>query len=82
VTFDETTPMEELPKAVRSSSSIPGVFPPQHLEDHLLMDGGTVWNTNLISAVEKCMELVDDESKITLDIAVCSSHELEPMTDE
>lgn len=46
------------------------------------MDGGTVWNTNMISAIEHCLTIVDDESKITLDIAVCGSHYLEEMTDD
>jgi len=35
------------------------------------MDGGTVWNTNLVSAVERCREIVDDDSQITLDVIVC-----------
>lgn len=35
------------------------------------MDGGTVWNTNLVSAVQRCKELVgDDESKIVLDVII------------
>lgn len=46
------------------------------------MDGGTVWNTNLISAIEHCKTIVDDESQITLDIAVCGSHNLGPMDDD
>lgn len=40
------------------------------------MDGGTVWNTNLASAVNRCKEIVDDDSEITIDIILCSSHEL------
>ena len=40
------------------------------------MDGGTVWNTNLVSAVNKCMELVDDKSKIVVDIAICGHNEI------
>ena len=45
------------------------------------MDGGTVWNTNLISAVDKCMELVGDKSKIIVDIAICAHHSIEPETE-
>lgn len=44
------------------------------------MDGGTVWNTNLISAVNKCLEVVDSKSKIVVDIIMCSHHELDPNT--
>jgi len=35
------------------------------------MDGGTVWNTNLVSAVHRCREIVSDDSQITLDIVIC-----------
>lgn len=41
------------------------------------MDGGTVWNTNLVSAVDRCMELVDDSSKIIIDIILCDTAKLE-----
>ena len=40
------------------------------------MDGGTVWNTNLVSAVERCREIVDDDSEIILDVIMCSRNEL------
>ena len=45
------------------------------------MDGGTVWNTNLVSAVERCMELVDDKSKIIVDIAICGHTEIAAETE-
>jgi len=35
------------------------------------MDGGTVWNVNLDTAVENCMEIVDDYSDIIVDVAIC-----------
>jgi hypothetical protein len=41
------------------------------------MDGGTVWNTNLVSARNRCRELVDDDSKITMDILVCDDNQLD-----
>lgn len=41
------------------------------------MDGGTVYGTNLVSAVNRCKEIVgDDESKITMDIVVTQGHEI------
>jgi predicted acylesterase/phospholipase RssA len=36
---------------VTSSASIPFVFPHVEMDGRTLMDGGTVWNTNLVSAV-------------------------------
>jgi hypothetical protein len=35
------------------------------------MDGGAAWNTNLISAIDRCLEVVDDDSKIVLDVIIC-----------
>jgi len=58
---------------------MPAVFPPRNYKGDVLMDGGTVWNTNLISAVQKCLEVVDSKAKIVIDIAICSHAELAPM---
>ena len=35
------------------------------------MDGGTVYNLNMEAAVRQCMEIVDDESKIIVDVYIC-----------
>ena len=56
-----------------SSASIPFIFPHRNLDDMTLVDGGVAYGTNLISAVEKCMKVVDDHSKITMDIIICSN---------
>ena len=43
------------------------------LEEHLLMDGGTVYNTNIDQAVHRCRELIgDDDSRIIIDVLVCT----------
>ena len=58
----------ELAMAAKSSASIPFVFPPNKWHNRgIFMDGGTVWNLNIEAAVRQCMEIVDDESKITID---------------
>ena len=36
-----------------------------------LMDGGTIFNVNVNSAIHQCLELVEDESQIIVDIAIC-----------
>ena len=68
----------DLPKAVVSSASIPFIFPNNQWPDgRVEMDGGMVYNVNLVSAVERCKEIVgDDESKITVDIIVTSGANL------
>lgn len=45
-----------------ASTLIPAVFPHDNWNGAALMDGGTVWNTNLVDAVMRCREQVDDDS--------------------
>lgn len=77
VTFNETNP--DPIKAIISSASIPFAFPHQFwnesgAEDVVCMDGGTMYNENLVSAVTRCREQVEHDSQITIDIIVCSAH--------
>lgn len=74
IQMDQTnTTFDTLAQSALSSGSIPVVFPPQLLNGYVFMDGGTVWNVNLDSAVKQCMEIVgDDYSKIIVDVAICS----------
>jgi hypothetical protein len=78
-TFNETC--EDPMKAIISSASIPFVFPNTKWEDLnprvVAMDGGSVWNTNLVSAVQRCREKVDDDSKITIDIVECFGYSID-----
>jgi predicted acylesterase/phospholipase RssA len=69
--WDETI-SKDIVKVVLSSSAIPFVFPNQKWDDgSVMMDGGTVWNTNIISAIQKCRAHVDDDSQINVDIITC-----------
>ena len=52
--FDESTPPQYYPLIVVASASVPFAFPPTTYNGKVLMDGGTAWNTNMISAIEKC----------------------------
>ena len=76
IVYDEKTSPSILPNAVVASASIPFIFPPQKIGNYLLMDGGTIWNLNLITAADKCKEIVNDDSKITMDIILCGDHEI------
>lgn len=83
-TFNET--VSDPAKASVSSSSIPTIFPPQYWKNYdgkdvVCMDGGTVWNTNLVSAIKRCQEIVDDDSQITLDVILCGGSHLENWKD-
>lgn len=78
--FNETCP--DPVKAIVSSAAIPFIFPSQVWENRhvIAIDGGSVWNTNLVSAVQRCREIVDDDSKITIDIIVCGSNKIKTWT--
>ena len=79
--FNETT--SDPAKAVASSASIPFIFPHQvWSEDVVCMDGGTVWNTNLASAIHRCEEIVDDHSQITLDVLICQDYQFSTWNDQ
>lgn len=67
----ENTVYEDLAQSSLASGSIPVIFPPQKIKDYVFMDGGTVWNVNLTSAVDQCMEIVDSYEDIILDVAIC-----------
>ena len=57
-----------------ASGSIPVALQPRHFKGYVLMDGGTVWNVNIDAAINKCREIVSDDSDIIVDIAMCSYH--------
>ena len=60
-----------------ASSSVPFVFPNRHIEGRILMDGGTVWNSNLESAIERCREIVDRDEDIIMDVIICDDSKLQ-----
>ena len=77
VSFNQTNlEIDEIAQAAVSSSSIPGVFPPQHFKDMILMDGGTIWDIDILSAVNQCLNVVDDEADIIVDVAICGDNVL------
>ena len=71
VEFNQTnTNYYDFAQAGLSSGSIPVVFPPQHFENHVLNDGGTVWNVNIDSALNQCRNMGASNEEITLDVVV------------
>ena len=58
----------QVPTKIVSSASLAGLFIPQHIDGTVDIDGGTYNGLDAVSAVERCMELVDDYSQVTLDI--------------
>jgi hypothetical protein len=69
---------EDLPTCAMASGSIPFVFPPRLWKGHVLADGGTVWNVNIDSAINQCIDAGYDSSDIIIDLAVCYYDNPEP----
>lgn len=70
--WNETEPL--FSKAAVSSASIQFIFPAQKWDDGTVaMDGGVIWGINIATAINRCKEIVDDDSQIIVDIIMCSA---------
>jgi len=68
--FDDLKPSEYV-NGIVTSASVPFVFPPTKFRGKYLMDALSCgWNVNMLSAINKCMEIVEDPSQIIVDIIV------------
>jgi len=76
----DTQPADIIESAF-ASSSIPGIFPHRSRGDKVLIDGGTVWNLDLASAIRRCREVVDDDKDIIVDMVLCGDHKLDRKDD-
>lgn len=65
------TEFKDLAQSCVSSGSIPGMFFPQHFKGHIMMDGGTMWDINVDSAVNYCLEQGYTEDQVVLDALNC-----------
>jgi hypothetical protein len=70
VVLDSDLPWSEWPRALVSSASIPGVFPPQHFMNDILSDGGcgTSWGLKPELGIGACLSLGYTLDQITMDI--------------
>lgn len=63
--------------SVVSSGSLPGIFPYVIRDDgKVLIDGGIIYNANLMSAIHRCREVVDSDKDIIVDAILCSQSEM------
>jgi predicted patatin/cPLA2 family phospholipase len=63
---------DELAQAAMASGSIPFFLPARPFQGTFFMDGGTVQDVNIISAIEGCLTKVDSLEKITVDVLICT----------
>jgi len=58
---------DDLIESAIGSSAIPFVFPNIQRGDRVLVDGGSIWNLDIESAIRRCYEIIDDEEDIIID---------------
>lgn len=61
-------------KSAIGSSSIPLVFPSVKKDGKVYVDGGSIWNIDIPSAVRRCKEVVDNDEDIIIDMILCGSN--------
>ena len=72
VIFDETVPIADRNKAIFSSASIGGIFPPVEIDGMNLADGGVAINALVGDPIVRCMEEEGVREKdIIIDIVLC-----------
>lgn len=70
--------------AVQASAAVPFMFPPKDMKplgmDALLMDGGTTWNSNMISGINECFKVpgITSKSQIEVDIIILDPFNIQP----
>ena len=67
---EKTNTYNEFGEITIASSSIPFVFPATKWGNSVFIDGGVVYSADLSSGVQRCREIVDDDSNITVDIVI------------
>jgi len=78
--FEPGAPMNDYAiDSVMASASMPAVFPYVIREGKTLIDGGSVWNTDLVSAVEMCRATGAADNEITVDVVLCSGANIETL---
>ncbi len=69
-TVNETMKFEDLPTYLRASSAIPCLFPYLIKDKRVLVDGGVLSNLDVVSAIQRCKEIVDDPEDIIIDVVL------------
>ena len=66
--FDESVGNSLFVDVVMASAAAFGFFPPITVEGVLYSDGGAVLNLDVFSGVERCLEVVSDQSDVVVDM--------------
>mmetsp|Transcript_6321 Transcript_6321/g.6204 ORF Transcript_6321/g.6204 Transcript_6321/m.6204 type:complete len:173 (+) Transcript_6321:254-772(+) len=79
--FNESLGLEGLLTAITCSACPPWYFPPVNFQGSTWVDGGVMINQDVFAAVERCLDVVPDQSQITVDLIFdCMPYTLPPET--
>lgn len=70
---------EGIIKSVFASCIIPFAFGQVQIGDKVLLDGGVKWKLDVLSAVRRCREIVDDDNDIIVDMILCANPVVQPV---
>lgn len=62
ITFNEDGVKEMFASKIRASCSMPFIFPHVDILDMVLLDGGVSWTSNMVTALDRCKEIVDEDN--------------------
>lgn len=72
VRFNENEEWDSIPSKVIASASMPFAFPHMHIGENTYVDGGSVWNVDYASGINRCLSDGFKEKDIIVDIILCT----------
>lgn len=77
--FNESVGNSSIIEAVMCSAAPPFFFPSQYFEGYNWADGGCITNLDVFKAVERCLDVVSEESQVVVDMIFCEGKEMAPL---
>ena len=75
--YNATQLTDDYVNHVISSTEMPFAFPPLLDKNMTLLDGGVVWKMDIPGAIKRCLEIVDSEKDIIMDVIMTAQSHLE-----
>lgn len=82
IRFNKNEEWDTIPKKIVASTSMPFAFPHLHMDGKTYVDGGTVWNLDISSGINKCLENGFEEKNIIVDAILCSGKRVAKRSDQ
>uniref|UniRef100_A0A7S3KDD3 PNPLA domain-containing protein n=1 Tax=Euplotes crassus TaxID=5936 RepID=A0A7S3KDD3_EUPCR len=70
--FNENEEWDSIPEKIIASASMPFAFPHMHIGENTYVDGGSVWNVDYASGINRCISDGFKEKNIIVDIILCT----------